>query len=230
LQALKNGLEAAFGHELMADKQAWLARYNRVAAAQAKYLWALLVVGVFCWVTTHPATISSAAPQPFSAPLLNIPVSSDAVLAASPAVILFLQLVIFGTLRAASKAEDSLKPEKIGETDDEHWNAIDWAVYTTIKAKGWVKKTASFAYPVYMLVFTTEALYFLYRLIATRAVISGRWLFVGIATIEAVIVAILTVGFWLGRIRRINAEIFGWRLPQGLQIKEERPHSKIKKE
>jgi len=188
----------------MSNKEAWRKRFNRAGEAQSKYLWILFVLGVFCWVVASPSPDLSDTAVPF----VNVPLSSAAVLVTSPAVILFLQLVIFGALRALTTAEKALKPD-IDETTDEHYNAIDWAVYTTKDSPLWLQRVAWFAYPLYMLVFTAEAIYFLVLAALPSVNVPGRWVVIGIAVVEAAIVLNLTFGFWAGRFRRIKAEVTG---------------------
>ena len=187
----------------MPDDEAWKKRVNTVSAAQSKYLWTLLALGVFYWAAMPAVDASGKAPAALYLPVLNLPLPASAILATAPAVLFFLQLVIFGTMRAFDTADQALKPGGANESLDHHSNAIDWAVYTSDKSPKLATKIAGLSYPLYMIVFTAEATYFLWALMLTPLPVPHRWYFVPIALLEGVFVYLFLVRFCIGRVRRI---------------------------
>jgi hypothetical protein len=185
------------------DQTAWKKRLNTVSLAQAKYLWILLALGVFYWVVQ--AQVEGPAggePSPLSFPLLNVPLPVLPVMASAPAVLFFVLLVLFGTLRAAKTVEDTIGTAAIDETTDEHPNAIDWATYTTTKSPRSLAGILWFAYPIYASVFVFEATYFGVVLAVTPLPVPGRWPLLIISGIEGLFVYILLFRFWAGRLAR----------------------------
>jgi hypothetical protein len=160
-----------------------------------------LALGAFYWVAQPPLQIPGQPSPAVNLPVLNLELPSTAVLATAPTVLFFLQLVIFGTMRALDTADRALKPEGVSESLDHHSNAIDWAVYTSDKSPKLAMKVAALSYPLFMLVFTAEATYFLWLL--WNSAVPYRLYFVVIAVLEGLFVYYFLLGFWFRRIRRI---------------------------
>lgn len=180
----------------MDDNAAWKKRLNTASLAQSKYLWFLLILGLFYWVV-QPVAESPEKPASLTIPALSTPLPSWAVLASAPAVLFFVIIVIFGTMRAWATAESIIDPEPGDETIDEHPNAMDWATYTTDRSPQWVRRILSLGYPSYLSLFALEAWYFLVSLPGESVDIPGRWPLVMIASAEGTVVFWLLTRYWL---------------------------------
>lgn len=187
------------------DVEAWRKRLNAVSSAQSKYLWTLFAVGVFYWVAQPDATQA-----PVTIPVLGIPLPTNAIWATAPAVLFFIQLVIFGTMRAVSRVDEVLKSTGgVDESIDYHSNAIDWAVYTTDKSPKWVTKVAGLSYAAYLGVFAAEATYFLIRLADNRTSVPRGRILLAIAALEALILYPFLVVHIVGRLNRFRSKPWG---------------------
>src|SRR5213080_2519783 len=188
---------------LTPTKDDWRRRLNAASLAQTKYLWLLLVLGVFYWVVHSDVTAPSrVAVAPVSIPGLTVPLPLLTVWASGASVLFYVLLVILGTLRAYLTAETNLKPESGDETVDDHLNAIDWAAYTTHSSAALVKWLLGFSYPLYMTIFTVEATILLVTVARSPFPVPGRSFFTSIAVLEGILTYGFLVRFWWGRARR----------------------------
>lgn len=179
---------------------AWSKRFDAVSAAQSKYLWTLLAVGVFYWVAQPDSSRTTT-----EIPGLGISLPADAMLATAPAVLFFIQIVIFGTMRAVTRADQVLKSiGGVDESIDYHSNAIDWAVYTTDASPKWVKNLAGLGYAVFMAVFTAEATYFLCELAQDPFAAPAGLLLLAIGALEASVVYPFLLMHIMGRLNRFR--------------------------
>lgn len=177
------------------DAEAWSKRFDAISEAQSKYLWTLLAVGVFYWVAQADTTQAI--------PVLGISLPGNAILATAAAVLFFIQLVVFGTMRAVHRADQVLKAVGgVDESLDYHSNAIDWAVYTTDSSPKWVKNLAGLGYAFFMVVFTAEATYFLARLADNPSAAPAGLILFAIGALEAAIVYPFLLMHIVGRLRR----------------------------
>jgi len=90
-------------------RNAWTARLGVVGRAQARYLWLLLVTGLF-YLAVH-SRIALGEPgtgDELVIPLVNLTLSAVPVWASGPAVLSTLLLALHGTLRAYKTAGKAL--------------------------------------------------------------------------------------------------------------------------
>jgi len=187
----------------------WVGRMQAVGSAQARYLWFLLVLGIFYWAL-H-AEVSDAASDPgntLSVPIVDLEISAPAVWASGPGVLSFVVLAVFGALRAYGRAERKLQLDTdlalSGSTEpfDLHPNAIDLAVYTSEKSPKWVAALLYFSYPLALTVFVAEAGWLLTDLALSSRYIPSKWAFVLIGALLWVPAVIQLGIFWWKRLKR----------------------------
>jgi Lrp/AsnC family transcriptional regulator for asnA, asnC and gidA len=65
-----------------------------------------------------------------------------------------------------------------------------------------IKKLLGFAYPAYLTVFVIEASWLTYALASVDAPIPGRWLLLGRAAVQGMVVYVFTIAFWVRRFKR----------------------------
>ena len=174
----------------------WRERRQVLGAAQATYLWVLLVSCAF-FAAIQPT--SSDAPFQVKAPIVELELDGRVVAACGPIVISFLLLVMMGALRASSHAcKEAGIADFTGEALDLHPNALDLAFYT------------SKASPRVMIVVT----YFKYPAFLTLALVEAAWLWVrlpqALLHVTRAVALVLWVGaawqigaMWLGRLRKV---------------------------
>jgi hypothetical protein len=126
-----------------------------VGQAQARYLWILLLAGLFYWAlhsNLQSGTLQSK--EGVRVPLLGLDLSGATLWASGPVVIFLLIVIIHGTLRAFRTAQEALKldclPTGSTEPYDLAPNAIDFTVYTPRKASSTLCALLLLAYPVYL--------------------------------------------------------------------------------
>ena len=188
------------------DLGLWLKRANIVGRAQERYLWFLLIAGVFFVALDQP--ISGAA-HSVSLPVLNLPLRPDIVWAVGPLVLGFLLVAAMGSLRAYRTVEDTLKAEgvKFSEAFDSAPNALDFAFYTTADSPLVLRKVFLFVYPTYFAVFVLEAAILLYRQVRPLPTAPAHPVLWGFGVMMVIWGAVRVVRHWLrnaGRARSLT--------------------------
>lgn len=183
----------------------WARRLESLGTAQSRYIWALIISGVF-YVSLSPSALSDEAPTTVKAPLLDIELSSVAVWASGPAILSLLVLVILGSMRAANTAHRALTggDKAAGEALDTVPNAIDLAVYSTDSTHKVIRWIFGLTYPAILSVFVVEAHLLLVQM-ATSFEGEGWVRWVGFPS--AMVTAMATVQllrFWRHRVRAWN--------------------------
>lgn len=138
----------------------WLERMQVLGRAQARYLWILLLAGVF-FMALHVQVTSGEGPVEVTAPLLGLDLSAKVVWMTAPGVLSYLILIIMGSLRAYSRARDQAGLRELdhsAEPYDTAPNALDLAAYTTPDSKPWVTHILYFVYPAFLTLFVIEAI------------------------------------------------------------------------
>ncbi len=178
----------------------WKARLNAASAAQARYLWVLLVLGVF-YLAIDARQPASGAPSDVEFPVLKIPISSAVIWESSPAVLFFLILVLSGGQRAYKRAEAVLKTMRVTESEpvDHSPNAIDFVAYTSPSSPQLAQRILRFTYQLFVSLFAVEAGYLLWRIWCFRASLPISWLFLALGAITGLFaLAVLTLS-WIAR-------------------------------
>ena len=102
---------------------AWLKRAEVVGRAQERYLWMLLVSGIF-FLALDPLPQGSVEPPII--PILSLPLRPDTVWAAGPFVLGFLVVAAMGSFYAFNTVIAALKGTDFGEAIDPAPNALDF--------------------------------------------------------------------------------------------------------
>jgi hypothetical protein len=143
----------------------WEQRLAALGSAQSRYLWVLVVAGVFYLsLTTTLFAATPAIPSTVRPPLIGLEVSSTAIWASGPGVLCFLILVILGSTRAVGVARKALDLPNLGpdaEAFDTAPNVIDLAAYSTTGSPKWVRWVLGLSYPAVLTVFLVEAVWIL---------------------------------------------------------------------
>jgi len=188
----------------MSDPELLRSRIRAAARAQNALLWVLVVLGVFFWSLGSPVLAALGAPTYIWLPLIPARLPSVAIWAAAPAVLFFILLAVFGTLRVCDEAISELKAAAPSEDEpDLQPNVLDYAIHTTAGSPALVKWLLGFAYPAYLTVFVAEASWLTYALASAARSLPGRWVLLALSAIEGVAVYAFTVLFWIRRFRRL---------------------------
>lgn len=160
------------------DIEQWKKRIEVVGKAQARYLWILLIVGLFYWALQ--SSINNGVSQPeIQIPIIGTNLSSEILFASASSVIFFLIIIIHGAFRAFGTAAKVLK---LGSGHIEAYdlapNAIDFAAYNPKKDKEFPASLLLLAYPLYLSIFWIEAIILLIDLITIDLQIEGKLFFI----------------------------------------------------
>ncbi len=161
-----------------------------VSAAQGRYLWALLVMGIFYFALPTSGSVK--------VPLAELPLPVTAIALTGPSVLFFLILVLLGSSRAYGTAEDKLTAggKEPSEAFDTAPNPIDLAVYTTTDSPEGLKRVLRLTYPVFVSVFAAEATWLLVGLFTHPASIPGTWAFRVLGLLTGVPALVMLVRGW----------------------------------
>ena len=174
-----------------------------VGQAQARYLWILLLVGLFYWAL-YSSILSGAPSSEVRTPLLGINLSSGVLLASAPSVIFLLIIIIHGTFRAFTTAKENLNLDEVKlEPYDVAPNPIDFATYNPKKVSTTPDAFLLLIYPSYLTIFWSEGIFLLIALTCSDTPVLGQWFFVSFGTLLGIITTIMMLRFWWSRIRRI---------------------------
>ena len=138
----------------------WVGRLQAAGRAQARYLWILLIAGLFYAALFVRFTNPPTPVPPLRVPFINLELSAPTLIASGPAIIAFLVVVVMGAIRAYSHAQDKLDITNVAgaaEPLDVHPNALDFAAYTTERTPKWLATILYFVYPTYLAAALLEA-------------------------------------------------------------------------
>jgi hypothetical protein len=145
----------------------WEERFRAVARAQSRYLWILLVVGIFFLALDRQIEGARVTQAPVALPVLGISVDAVLVWSFAPALIGFLCSVAMRTLRAQTTAAKKLALDEDGfEAADVAPTAIDFFVY--YPGHWWLSWVALTTYPIYFTLLASKATWLLTELYGRR--------------------------------------------------------------
>jgi hypothetical protein len=152
-----------------------------VGRAQARYLWLLLVAGLFYLALDSQLSGPADGAGELVVPLVNLTLSAVPVWASGPAVLCILLLATHGSLRAYRTAAAAVGVEAfgLGEEHDGSPNALDFVVYTTSESPRWARGLLLFTYPLYLGLFCVEA-WWLWLALYRRPGVPAKPLFVAV--------------------------------------------------
>jgi len=193
------------------DQEAWRTRYSVVGKFQARYLFLVLVLGVFFIALDTTLAGKPACLRPdalgteagdecyIEVPVIELKLGVVYVWTWGAPVLFLLLLAILGSLRAALKAKVLSGLNQV-EPYDEHPNVIDMAVYTYPDLRGpWAIFGVLF-YLIYLSVFWIEALYLGYRLLDSDPRPPLSKVSISLAAVLAALATPRLAKFWVKRL------------------------------
>jgi len=135
----------------------WFERVKAVGAAQARYLWVLLILMLF-YAALHLQTGLDKVST--KVPILDLEISRILVLSSGTSMLSLIVLAIAGSMRALRRANEQALEGRTGEEFDLHPNLIDLAFYAPPGSAG----------PFVHLAFGVYAIFF------SLALVEGVWL------------------------------------------------------
>ncbi len=180
----------------------WLRRVEATGRAQARYLWLLLVTGLF-FAALHTRAQNS---EQITVHLIDLELNARTVLAAGAPIMAFLILAVMGAIRAWTRALHKIRGTSWpldAEPLDTYPNALDLAVYTTDQTPGTLRNLLYFAYPLYLTGGLIEAAW-LGLWVYWAPALSGRPIFLGAFAVTWVPATILVLGMWWARLNKLR--------------------------
>lgn len=184
------------------EREYWLRRVEATGRAQARYLWALFLAGIF-----FAALKAGPAENGFiSVPVVELRLDRYTVLACGAPVIAFLVLVVVGAIRAWTLAVERVRgqaPAGDVEPLDTYPNAIDLATYTTSGTPALIRHLLSFAYPLFLTAALVESVWLALPMLTGPEALSGSWVYLAIGCPIFLAAALLVATMWRHRIRQL---------------------------
>lgn len=183
------------------ERQHWLRRIEATGRAQARYLWLVLVVGIFYAALRIPGVDS----EQIIVPIVGLKLDAPTVLATGGPILAFLVLAVMGAIRAWTHALEQYRgtsPAKDAEQLDTHPNALDLAMYTTDKSPAIMRHLLSFVYPVFLTAFLGESGLLGWWVWSSHAVV-GRDVLLGVWALLWFPAAVLVLAMWWTRIKQL---------------------------
>lgn len=182
------------------ERSFWLRRLEATGKAQARYLWLLLLTGLFFGALRVRASTS----QPITVPLVDLELDATTVLAAGAPIIAFLVLAVMGAIRAWTRALEQIRGQSLRDAEplDIYPNALDLAIYTTEKSPALLRDALYFAYPLYLTAALAESAW-LERWLLGAASVPGRTFFLVAGCLCLLGAAILVLIMWVARVKKI---------------------------
>jgi hypothetical protein len=186
------------------DLKEWRERFQAVGRAQARYLYVLLVAGVFYWAL-HVQVMSARAATPAEQqlPAVGVAVNRDIVWGTAPIVLGCIILACLGTFHALRRASEELgapaRDDAVFESMDRSSTAIDFIVYAK---SGWLSRLGLLSYPVFLSLVYVEAWCLWCSVFGTSVTFFGR----GVSLVVGGGILILCFprlfGLWLSKCKK----------------------------
>lgn len=160
------------------SQKEWRERFRSVAKAQGRYLWLLLIAGVF-YLALDTTISQQSPPSQQKLPLIGIEVDSKVVWASGSLVLGFIALAALGTFPALTYAYSKANPdgkEQPFESLDTEPTAIDFIVYVQPNSSPWTRLVLV-TYPLFITLVVAESVYIWFRLAASKPCLFRDWLF-----------------------------------------------------
>ncbi len=187
------------------ERQHWLRRIEATGRAQARYLWLVLVVGIFY----AALRINGVDSEQIIVPMVGLKLDAPFVLATGGPILAFLVLVVMGAIRAWTHAFEQYRgtsPAVDSEQLDTHPNALDLAMYTTDKSPAMVRRLLSFVYPFFLTASLGESGLLGWWVWSSPAVVGRDVLLVAWALLW-IPAAVLVLAMWWTRIKQLFDQV-----------------------
>jgi hypothetical protein len=178
----------------------WLQRLEATGRAQSRYLWILLVAGLF-----YAALRVGGGNTDISVPIVDLQLRGSIVLGSGGPVLAFLVLVVVGAIRAWTHAIEQIRgaPVTRAEQLDAHPNAIDLAVYTTSQTPKVIRHLLSLSYPLFLTAGLAESAWLGWSAWSQASV--GRPYLLVAMVLTWLPAAALVLGMWRNRLHQFGA-------------------------
>lgn len=183
------------------EQQEWRERFRAVAKAQRRYLWILLVVGIFYLALDENISHQNESSRQ-SLPLIGIEVDSKVVWASGSLVLSLIALATLGTFPAVTNASSKVNPDGNGlafERLDTEPTAIDFMVYTKPGASRWTR-IKLVTYPSFISLGIGESIWLLIRLARSEPFPNFRCLFLLLGSAATMFCLLRLISLWISKI------------------------------
>jgi len=136
----------------------WLERVHAVGAAQARYLWTLLILMLF-YAGLHLQTASTPDKVSTKIPIVDLEINTLLVLSSGTGILSLIVLAIAGSMRALRRAREVALGDRTGEEFDLHPNLIDLAFYAPPGSAGPFVHLALGVYAIFLLLALVEGVW-----------------------------------------------------------------------
>jgi hypothetical protein len=186
------------------DLKEWRERFQAVGRAQARYLYVLLIAGVFYWAL-HVQVMSATAATPAEQqlPVVGVAVNRDVVWGTAPIVLGFIMLACLGTFHALTRASERLGVLARGDDAFEGIDTVPTAIDFIVYAKSrWLFRLGLLSYPTFLSLVYVEACWLWFSVFRSSVTFLGR----GASLIVGGGILILClprlVGLWLSKCKK----------------------------
>ena len=179
-----------------AEQEEWKERFRAVGKAQGRYLWILLIAGIFYLALDMNISKSNMSSQQ-SLPLIGIEVDSFLVWASGSFVLGLIILAALGTFPALTYATSrvNLDGERAFERIDTEPTAIDFIVYTKPRAKKWTN-ISLITYPFFISLGVLESCWLWIRLAKLKPFSNMQLIFLFLGGVALVFCLPRLIGLW----------------------------------
>jgi len=182
------------------NQEQWRERFRAVAKAQGRYLWILLIVGVF-YLALDTTISQQTESSRQNLPLVGIEVDSKVVWASGSLVLSLIALAALGTFPAVTHASSKVNPDGNGrafERLDTEPTAIDFIVYTKPGASRWAK-LGLLTYPLFITIWVIESICLWIRLARSKPFYAWQCVFLVLGGAATLFCLRRLIGLWISK-------------------------------
>jgi hypothetical protein len=187
------------------EQQQWRERLRAVQKAQGRYLWILLIAGIF-YLALDTSMSQQGEPSSQNLPLIGIKVDSKTVWASGSLVLSLVALAALGTFPAVTRAFSQMNPggnEGDFEKFDTEPTAIDLIVYTEPGTNRWAR-FGLVTYPLFISLGVVESVWLWIRLARSKPFSGLEYVFLALGGIATLLCLPRLKGLWISKIRSIT--------------------------
>ncbi len=186
------------------NQKEWIERFRAVAKAQRRYLWILLISGIF-----YLALDTTISKQPNQSqqniPMIGIEVDSTVVWASGSLVLSLIVLAALGTFPALSHAYSKVNTDGYEcpfESLDTEPTAIDFIVYAKPGTSLWARLSLV-TYPLFITMIVIESIWLWFRLAKSKPSYWWRYMFLVLGGAMIIICFFRLFSLWKSKIGKI---------------------------
>jgi len=186
------------------NQEEWRERFRAVAKAQRRYLWILLIAGVF-YLALDTTISQQSQPSQQNLPLIGIDVDSTVVWASGSLVLSLIALAALGTFPALTHAYSKANPngnERPFESLDTEPTAIDFIVYTKTRTSLWAR-LGLVTYPLFINIIVVESIWLWIRLAKSEPSYWWKYIFLVLGCVVTLVCFFRIISLWKSKISKI---------------------------